>query len=113
MTSLPIALVLLSAVFHSGWNSSEWVEHISGGPSRMLDPAQLAAQEGLFCQPESATTLATLKKLVRTGRSGGEGEDVLVLTGSGLKAPAVLEGAPISVHRVPVEGLEAGLARLL
>ena len=74
---------------------------------------ELAAQEGLFCQPESATTLAALKTLVRTGRAGGDGDDVLVLTGSGLKAPALLEHAPIAIHRVPVDGLEAGLARLL
>ena len=74
---------------------------------------ELAAREGLFCQPESATTLAALKTLVRTGRAGGDGDDVLVLTGSGLKTSALLEHAPIAIHRVPVDGLEAGLARLL
>jgi threonine synthase len=74
---------------------------------------ELAAQEGLFCQPESATTLAALRKLVRAGRAGGDGDDVLVLTGSGLKTPALLEHAPIVVHRATVDGLEAGLARLL
>jgi threonine synthase len=74
---------------------------------------ELAAREGLFCQPESATTLAALKALVRTGRAGGDGDDVLVLTGSGLKTTALLELAPIAIHRVPVDGLEAGLARLL
>jgi threonine synthase len=74
---------------------------------------ELAALEGLFCQPESATTLAALKKLVRNERAGGDGDDVIVLTGSGLKTPALLEDAPISIHRVTVDGLEAGLARLL
>ncbi len=74
---------------------------------------ELAAREGLFCQPESATTLAALNKLGDEGRGGGDGEDVLVLTGSGLKAPAALESAPISIHRIPLGELEAGLARLL
>ncbi|NTV81784.1 MAG: hypothetical protein HGA24_10240, partial [Candidatus Aminicenantes bacterium] len=57
--------------------------------------------------------LAALKTLVRTGRAGGDGGDVLVLTGSGLKTSALLEQAPIAIHRVPVDGLEAGIARLL
>jgi threonine synthase len=81
----------------------------------MLDAQrELAAAEGLFCQPESATTLAALKKLAASGRiGGGHGEDVLVLTGSGLKAPGALESAPIAIHEVHLDGLEAGLARLL
>jgi threonine synthase len=74
---------------------------------------ELAATEGLFCQPESATTLAALKKLAAAGRSGGDGEIVLILTGSGLKTPALLESAPMAIHRVALGDLEAGLARLL
>ena len=38
---------------------------------------ELAAAEGLFCQPESATTLAALKKLVAAGRiKSGDGSVV-------------------------------------
>lgn len=74
---------------------------------------ELAAAEGLFCQPESATTLAALKKLVAGGWPEGDGDDILVLTGSGLKAPAALESAPVTIHRFAVGELEAGLARLL
>jgi threonine synthase len=74
---------------------------------------ELAAEEGLFCQPESATTLAALKKFAASGRASGDGADVLVLTGSGLKTPAVLESAPIAIHRVSLGDLEAGLARLI
>ncbi len=74
---------------------------------------ELAAREGLFCQPESATTLAALKKLAPTAPAGGSGEDVLVLTGGGLKAPAALESAPVAVHRVELAELERGLARLV
>jgi threonine synthase len=74
---------------------------------------ELAAAEGLFCQPESATTLAALKKLVAGRWPEGDGDVVLVLTGSGLKTPAALESAPMTVHRFAIDGLEAGLARLL
>jgi threonine synthase len=74
---------------------------------------ELAAAEGLFCQPESATTLAALKKLVAKGWPDGDGDDVLVLTGSGLKTPASLESAPMTIHRLALGELEPGLARLL
>ena len=75
---------------------------------------ELAAREGLFCQPESAATLAALKRLVASGRiGGGEGDDVLVLTGSGLKAPGAIGPATVAVHGVALDGLEAALARLI
>jgi threonine synthase len=74
---------------------------------------ELAAGEGLFCQPESATTLAALKKLLAKGRIEiGGGAVVLVVTGSGLKTLHLLTAAPVEVHRLPLDGLEAGLARL-
>jgi threonine synthase len=74
---------------------------------------ELASVEGLFCQPESATTLAALRKLAAAGKiDAGRGATVLVLTGSGLKTPAALESAPIEIHRVPLAELESGLARL-
>jgi threonine synthase len=75
---------------------------------------ELAAAEGLFCQPESATTLAALKKLVAAGRIAEKsGDAVLVLTGSGLKTPHLLESVPIEVHRIPLSGLESCLSRLI
>jgi threonine synthase len=74
---------------------------------------ELASSEGLFCQPESATTLAALRKLVASGRvKTGEGGVVLILTGSGLKTLHLLVSAPVEVHRLALEGLEAGLAGL-
>ena len=73
----------------------------------------LASTEGLFCQPESATTLAALGRLRETGKlDEGRGPVVLILTGSGMKTPAALESAPIEIHRFPLAGLEAGLAGL-
>lgn len=74
---------------------------------------ELAADEGLFCQPESATTLAAAKKLAADGRiAPGDGGIVLVLTGSGLKTLHLLDPARIEIHRLDLDGLESGLARL-
>ncbi|MGZ7064985.1 MAG: pyridoxal-phosphate dependent enzyme, partial [Candidatus Aminicenantales bacterium] len=74
----------------------------------------LASSEGLFCQPESAVTLAGLIKL----RDGGalapavRGRAVLVLTGSGLKSPQALDSLPLEVHNLALDGLEDGLRAL-
>ncbi|MGA2533715.1 MAG: threonine synthase [Candidatus Aminicenantales bacterium] len=74
----------------------------------------LASSEGLFCQPESAVTLAGLIKL----RDGGalapavRGRAVLVLTGSGLKSPQALDSLPLEIHNLALEGLEDGLRAL-
>jgi threonine synthase len=46
----------------------------------------LAREEGIFCEPASASGIAGLLKLVREGR-GPEGPAVSVLTGHGLKDP--------------------------
>ncbi len=80
----------------------------------MLDAQRdLASSEGLFGQPESATTLAALRKLAAAGRiKTGEGGVVLIVTGSGLKTLHLLVSAPILVHRFALDGLEAGLAGL-
>ncbi|HOW85386.1 MAG TPA: threonine synthase [Candidatus Aminicenantes bacterium] len=75
--------------------------------------AELAAGEGLFCQPESATTLAAVKKLAAAGRLRlGGGGTVLVLTGQGLKTMHLLDPARVAIQRLDLGGLEEGLARL-
>jgi threonine synthase len=51
--------------------------------------ALLAREEGVFCEPASATGVAGLLKLAREGR-GPEGIVVSVLTGHGLKDPDVI-----------------------
>jgi threonine synthase len=74
----------------------------------------LAAMEGLYCQPESATALAALKKVAAGGPPiGVDGPAVLILTGSGLKTshhPG--ENLP-DVHRLRLPDLENGLERLI
>jgi len=74
---------------------------------------EMASSEGLFCQPESATTLAAVKKLAAAGRvQPGQGDIVLVATGSGLKTIHLLVAEPVEVHRLALAGLEDGLAAL-
>jgi threonine synthase len=73
---------------------------------------RLASFEGLFCQPESATTLAAWVRMGDEGRLAGDGEAVLVLTGSGLKAPEALDELPPPVHEIGLKELEGGLDRL-
>jgi len=74
---------------------------------------ELAGGEGLFCQPESATTLAALKKLAaKPGGLDRDGVSVLVLTGSGLKTPGLPESLPVEVRRLALDRLAEGLARL-
>ncbi len=61
----------------------------------------LAREEGVFCEPSSAASVAGVRKLARDGRIDGDRLVVCVLTGSGLKDPA-------SAERSIGEILEAG-----
>jgi threonine synthase len=49
----------------------------------------LAALEGVFCEPASAAGIAGLRKVVGAGRIKGDARFVAVLTGHGLKDPAL------------------------
>lgn len=50
--------------------------------------SELASQEGIFCEPASAASVAGLKKLIASGFFGQEKATVVcVLTGHGLKDP--------------------------
>ena len=49
---------------------------------------RLAQEEGIFCEPASAASVAGLLKLAREGKTGLTGKTVVcVITGSGLKDP--------------------------
>jgi threonine synthase len=54
----------------------------------------LAREEGLFVEPSSAAALAGLIGLQERGAIGAGETIVLMLTGSGLKAPEIVEGLP-------------------
>jgi threonine synthase len=75
--------------------------------------ARLAAEEGLFVQPESATPLAACLRLAREGRIRRDDAVVLVATGGGLKALGALEASPLEVHRLALDGLAESLGRLV
>jgi threonine synthase len=76
----------------------------------MLEAQELLAADGLFCQPDSATTLAALIKLGRTKALDPDGAAVLVITGSGLKNLKVLEASRLPRRRVTLAGLAGALA---
>jgi threonine synthase len=69
----------------------------------------LASKEGLFCQPESAVTLAALIRLSKEKKLAQEETVVLVLTGSGLKAPKALEAHSLRIEEAELAGLEKKL----
>jgi threonine synthase len=52
--------------------------------------SDLAASEGIFCEPASAASLAVLRKAVRDGRIARQVHALCVLTGSGLKDVAAV-----------------------
>ncbi len=57
--------------------------------SEMLNAASLLAKtEGLFAEPASASTIASLWKLVENGQIDRDEETICVLTGAGLKDPS-------------------------
>lgn len=49
----------------------------------------LASMEGVFCEPASAAGVAGLRKAIATGRIAPSGRFVAVVTGHGLKDPAL------------------------
>lgn len=53
----------------------------------------LARQEGLFCEPSSAASLAGIQRLVAENRLERDATIVCVLTGSGLKDPKTAEAS--------------------
>jgi len=73
----------------------------------------LAEQEGLFCQPASATVLAALLKLSENMEFRSHDKIVLILTGSGLRAVQALESLGLNVHQASLSNLEKVLNSLL
>ena len=83
---------------------------LSVSDAEMLEAQRdLASSEGLFCQPESAATLAGLRRLAARADLPPDEPVVLILTGSGLKTPHVLESQSIAVRESSLEGLAEAL----
>ena len=63
----------------------------------------IAAEDGIFCEPASAASVAGLRKLARDGMDLSDQTVVCILTGNGLKDPdTAKEIAPRIIH-VPAE----------
>lgn len=73
---------------------------------------KLAADEGVFCEPASAASVAGLLKRVRSGESFENKSIVCVITGNGLKDPDLAnEIEPVSLHEyeAKIESVEEAL----
>jgi threonine synthase len=66
----------------------------------------LAEDEGIFCDPASATTLAALLKLARGNAFSGRERVVLVITGSGLKTIRDLDIHTLDVSEAALNDLK-------
>jgi threonine synthase len=65
----------------------------------------LAEQEGIFCDPASATTLAGLLQLSKRMSFGARDQIVLVITGSGLKTLDDMDMLKVSPQESSLESL--------
>ncbi len=61
----------------------------------------LAREEGIFCEPASAASVAGLLKLAREGRLPSNAVAVCIITGSGLKDPETALAIPQDIRDVP------------
>jgi threonine synthase len=72
---------------------------------------RLAADEGIFCEPASAASVAGLRHMVSAGADLSDHTVVCVITGSGLKDPEIAMTIPASRHDVSadIEAVESAL----
>lgn len=73
----------------------------------------LAEQEGIFCDPASATTLAALRRLSKKMKFGVRDRIVLVITGSGLKTLEDLDPSTTKAEEASLEDLEKKIQSVL
>jgi threonine synthase len=72
----------------------------------------LQRQEGVFCEPSSAASVAGVIKAAATGQVDPDATVVAVLTGNGLKDPTTAE-AGLTVNVTEAEPTIAGVAQAL
>ena len=73
----------------------------------------LAEQEGIFCDPASATTLAGLLQLSKITSFGARDQIVLVITGSGLKTLDDMDMFKINAQESSLKSLENKIETVL
>ncbi|MGB8951515.1 MAG: threonine synthase [Candidatus Aminicenantales bacterium] len=73
----------------------------------------LAECEGIFCDPASATTLAGLLRLSKTGKLNIRDKVVLIITGSGLKTLGDLEISDTNIPEIFLSSLDKQIPHML
>ncbi|MEO7664502.1 MAG: threonine synthase [Candidatus Limnocylindrales bacterium] len=103
----------------ASWQLATSARDESGGLIGMVTDEEIlaayravASDEGIFCEPSSAASLAGVAKAVRAGQIDPDAVVVAVLTGNGLKDPHTAEaqvGDRILESTATVDGLRAAL----
>lgn len=89
-----------------GWLAEDVTE------DEIIAAQKILAQSGFFVQPASATSLFAIKKLRKTGKIKKDAKVVIMLTGSGLKDPAVLNRHQADIREVKLEDVEREIHKL-
>jgi threonine synthase len=91
------------------WRAIEWtngvVEKVT--ESEIADAKAIIGQDGIGCEPASATTLAGLKKLVASGTISKNADVVAVLTGNVMKDPTYsinYHTGKLVLDELPIQG---------
>jgi len=74
---------------------------------------QLAEEEGIFCDPASATTLAGLLRLAGQSKFHGRDSSVLIITGSGLKTIEDMDLSTVRLRATALDQLESRIETVL
>jgi len=82
------------------------------GNAAIVGAALQLAREGLFAQPASATALAGIAQLVDRGDVPRDARIVSVVTGTGLKYPAILETYGLTMTETSIEALQEAIGGL-
>ena len=87
----------------ASWENAEKARDESGGTIGMVEDKEilsaymkLSNEEGIFCEPSSAASLAGLMKLTKEGFDFRDKNIVCILTGNGLKDPATVKDNVVS-----------------
>jgi threonine synthase len=102
----------------ASWAKATAARDESGGRIEAVTDAEIlaayrdvASDEGIFCEPSSAASLAGVRKLAEAGELEREALIVCVLTGNGLKDPKTAEFSAASILEAPatVDGVRRSL----
>lgn len=89
-----------------------WIGDMGGTIISVSDEELLSAQQaiaelaGLFCLPESATTLAGMLRLKEKDVFGADDRVVLVITGSGTRNLSVIDASKLPIRHAHLEDVE-------